>query len=301
MSSTEEQTYQARYRWLPVWNVAWRTVRCLLIAYVAIVILLLVFERRLVYPQESWDPKIGFGDDRSLEEVAITAPDGVKLHALYHQQTSPRVVILYLHGNGGNIGHRAGLLHFLSTKYQASVLGLSYRGYGKSEGHPTEDGLYLDAQAALDYLLSREQVGVNRVLIISRSLGAAVGLKIAIDNSIPAICIESTFTSLPDVAASQYPWIPVRLLMRNRYPSLTRIPKYHGRLLQSHGDADELIPPSMAQQLYAAARCDKEFCLIPGGTHNSPQNDRYYTLLEQLISQCYDQPPEDARPSQDAP
>jgi pimeloyl-ACP methyl ester carboxylesterase len=271
-----------------VWTISWKTGRCLIIAYVIVLVLLMLFERRLVYPAELWDSQVQFGEGSSLQEVYFPAADGVKLHALYSQRSRPRVVILYLHGNGGNIGHRAGLLRFLSSQYDASVLGVSYRGYGKSDGQPTENGLSLDAEAALKYLLEKERVDVHRVLIVSRSMGAAVGIKLAIDRSVPAICIESTFTSLPDVAARQYPWFPVRLLMKNQFPSLNRISQYRGRLLQSHGSQDELVPLAMGQELYAAATCSKEFRIIPNGTHNSPQSGQYYSLVDALITQVYD-------------
>ena len=288
MTATKTKSASRRSLWTVVWAISWKTVRCGIIAYVVLVVLLFLFENRLVYPLESWDPRVRFGEDSSLQEVFFPAADGVKLHALYSPRDSPRVVILYLHGNGGNIAHRAGLLRFLSSEYEASVLGVSYRGYGKSEGSPTENGLSLDAEAALEYLLKKERVEVDRVLIVSRSMGAAVGLKLAIDHCVPAICIESTFTSLPDVAARQYPWFPVRLLMKNQFPSLSRISQYHGRLLQSHGSHDELVPFSMGQKLYDAATCTKEFSVMPSGTHNSPQSGEYYSLIDAMISLVYD-------------
>jgi uncharacterized protein len=288
MTTTNTNPASCRNLWTVVWAISWKTVRCGIIAYVSVVVLLLLFENRLVYPLEAWDPRVGFGDESSLLEVYFSATDGVKLHALYRRHNRPRVVILYLHGNGGNIGHRAGLLRFLSSEYEAAVLGVSYRGYGKSEGSPTENGLSLDAEAALEYLLKKERVEVDRVLIVSRSIGAAIGLKLAIDRCVPAICIESSFTSLPDVAARQYPWFPVRLLMTNQFPSVSRIRHYRGRLLQSHGSHDELVPFSMGQELYKAATCTKEFYGIPNGTHNSPQSGEYYSRMDTLIRQVYD-------------
>ena len=290
MTATKTKFPSSRNRWATVWVISWKAVRCLVIAYVIVLVLLLLFEGRLVYPLEGWDPEVRFEEGATVQEVYFTAADGVKLHALYCQRIRPRVVILYLHGNGGNIGHRAGLLRFLASQYDASVFGVSYRGYGKSQGEPSETGLSLDAESALDYLLNEEQVDVDRVLIVGRSMGAAVGIKLAIDRSVPAICIESTFTSLPDVASRQYPWFPVKLLMKNQFPSLGRISRYGGHLLQSHGSQDELVPLSMAQELYAAATCSKEFEIIPQGTHNSPQSGQYYSLVDTLIMKVYDKP-----------
>ena len=288
MTATKTNSASRRSPWTVAWAISWKTLRCGIIAYVVVLILLLLFENRLVYPLEPWDPQVRFGDEASLQEVYFSAADGVKLHALYHSRNRPRVVILYLHGNGGNIGHRAGLLRFLSSEFEASVLGVSYRGYGKSEGSPTENGLSLDAEAGLEYLLNKERVKVDRVLIVSRSMGAAVGLRLAIDRCVPAICIESTFTSLPDVAARQYSWFPVRLLMKNQFSSLSRISQYRGRLLQSHGSHDELVPFTMGQELHAAATCTKEFSVIHNGSHNSPQSGEYYSLIDMLITQVYD-------------
>lgn len=288
MTATKTYSSSNRSRWAEIWTICWKTVRCGVIAYAFVLILLLLLENRLVYPLEPWDPQIPMEEGSSLQEVYFSSADGVKLHALYNAQQSPRVVILYLHGNGGNIGQRAGLLRFLASEYEASVLGVSYRGYGKSEGSPSENGLSLDAEAALEFLLKKECVEMDRVLIVSRSMGAAVGLKLAIDHCVPAICIESTFTSLPDVAAGLYPWLPVKLLMRNRFPSLSRISQYRGRLLQSHGSHDELVPFTMGEELHAVATCTKEFYVIPNGTHNSPQSGEYYSLMDTLITQVYD-------------
>ncbi|MGY8732647.1 MAG: alpha/beta hydrolase [Pirellulales bacterium] len=288
MTTNKLDSSVRRRPWSTIWNITWKTGRCLIIAYFSIVVLMLLFESRLVYPRELWDSRVRFAEGASLKEVYFNAADGTRLHGLYRQRNRPRVVILYLHGNGGNVGHRAGTLRLLASRYDASVLGVSYRGYGKSEGKPTENGLYQDAQAALDYLLAKERVDVNRVLIVGRSLGAAVGLKLAVERSVPAICIESTFTSLPDVAALQYPWFPVRLLMKNRFESLNRIRDYRGRLLQTHGSHDGLVPLSMARELHAAASCPKEFAIIPNGTHNSPQSEQYYGLVELLVTQVYD-------------
>ena len=124
MATTKTNSGSRRGRWTIGWTILWKTVRCGIIAYVVLVVLLLLFENRLVYPSDSWDPRVRFGVDSALQEVFFPAADGVKLHALFSPCDSPRVVILYLHGIGGNIAHRAGLLRFLSSEYDASVLGL---------------------------------------------------------------------------------------------------------------------------------------------------------------------------------
>lgn len=116
MTTNKLDSSVRRRPWSTVWNITWKAGRCLIIAYFSIVVLMLLFESRLVYPLELWDPQVRFGQGASLKEVYFNAGDGTRLHGLYRQRNRPRVVILYLHGNGGNIGHRAGTLRLLMSR-----------------------------------------------------------------------------------------------------------------------------------------------------------------------------------------
>ena len=163
-----------------------------------------------------------------------------------------------------------------------SILLFDYRGYGRSEGACNEAGLRQDGRAARAWLARRARVNERDVVLFGRSIGGGVVVDLATDGA-RGLVLESTFTSLPDVAAYHYPWLPVRLLMRNRFDSLGKIARYHGPLLASHGDADTTIPFALGRRLFDAANPPKQFYTIVGGDHNDMPPPEYYNLLDRFI------------------
>ena len=154
-----------------------------------------------------------------FENVQLHAADGTRLYAWFVPASASRGTLLFSHGNAGNIGHR------LDSIRQFHSLGLDvliydYRGFGESEGKPTEAGTYLDAKAAWDYLLLEREIAPRQIVIFGRSLGAAVAAELASQHPSAGVILESAFTSVPDMAASIYPWLPVRLLYRYQYNNL---------------------------------------------------------------------------------
>ena len=149
-----------------------------------------------------------------------------------------------------------------------SVLLFDYRGYGGNSGRPTEDGLAADARAAEAWLAA--QPGVERVAYFGESLGAAVAVGLAVQRPPAALVLRSPFTSLPDVGAVHYPWLPVRRLLLDRYPSIERIASVSAPLLVIAGDRDDIVPLSLSKRLYDAAAEPKRFVLVPGAGHNDP-------------------------------
>jgi fermentation-respiration switch protein FrsA (DUF1100 family) len=175
--------------------------------------------------------------------------------------------VLFFHGNAGEIGDRAARL----AAYRAAGLGalfLSYRGYGGSTGSPTEAGLLLDALAAYDWLAERG-VAASDIMVVGESLGTGVAVQLAIRRKIGALALEAPFTSAADIAAKLYPWLPVKLLMKDRFDSLSRIREVHAPLLVIHGERDELIPLNAGKRLFAAANEPKEMIVVEGGSHGS--------------------------------
>ena len=229
------------------------------------------------FPAGNWQPL-----ELPFEDVAFTAADGVKLHGWYVKHAAPRAAVLYAHGNGGNVSYDADLLKFLHERLQVSVLDLDYRGYGKSEGTPTVAGVLLDARAARGLLAKKEGLREDQIVLMGRSLGGAIAVDLAKDGA-RGLILESTFTSLRDTAAVHYPAPLVALLVPARLESLTAIATYGGPLLISHGDADETIPFTHGQKLFAAAAGPKTFVTIPGGGHNSPQSEEYYAKLDAFL------------------
>jgi fermentation-respiration switch protein FrsA (DUF1100 family) len=158
-----------------------------------------------------------------------------------------------------------------------------YRGYGRSEGVPSERGILRDARAARAWLAQRTETPEQEIVLLGRSLGGAVAVDLASKDSARGLILASTFTSLPDLAAQHMPWASPHLLMTHRLNSKAKIKRYHGPLLQSHGDADELIPIELAKKLFDAAPGPKQFVVIPGAGHNDPQNDDYRETFDRFL------------------
>jgi fermentation-respiration switch protein FrsA (DUF1100 family) len=253
----------------------------LLLAYLAIVVLLKLFENRLIilparYPAGDWHPaRLDF------EDADITADDGTALHGWYLPDANPRAVVLFLHGNAGNIAGRAPFLAHVQS-LGVSVLALDYRGYGRSEGSPTESGVIADARAARAWLTKKAGVDLSQIVLWGESLGCGVAIELAGDGA-RALILENAFTSLPDVAAYHYPWIPVRWLMRNRLAAIDKIKNFHGPLLQSHGDSDRVIPFRIGRELFDAAGEPKEFLTIRGGDHNDPRTPEFWQAVDRFL------------------
>ena len=175
--------------------------------------------------------------------------------------------MLVFNGNAGDRSMRAPLAAALN-RMGYSVLLFDYRGYGGNSGRPTEDGLAADARAAEAWLAA--QPGVERVAYFGESLGAAVAVGLAVQRPPAALVLRSPFTSLPDVGAVHYPWLPVRRLLLDRYPSIERIASVSAPLLVIAGDRDDIVPLSLSKRLYDAAAEPKRFVLVPGAGHNDP-------------------------------
>ncbi len=217
------------------------------------------------------------------EEANFSSPDGTKLHGWYWDHPQPRAHLLYCHGNGDCVGYLGGYLARLSKEHEISILVFDYRGYGRSEGSPGEQGILEDAAAAREWLATRAKLQPAEVVLMGRSLGGGVAVDLAANGGARGLILQNTFTSLPDVAAEMYWFLPVRWLMRNQYRSIDKIGKYHGPLLQSHGTGDRLIPYKIAERLFAAANGEKEFFEIPDGDHNDGESEKYTQRFDAFI------------------
>lgn len=266
-------------RWL---RRAWRVVRVLAIAYLVLLLLAMLFENKLIFfpsphPEGDWQPAGIHPED------AWFSADGLRLHGWFLDHDNPRAVVLFCHGNAGNITHRAMTLQLLNQRLGAKVLMFDYRGYGRSEGKPNEAGILADARAARAWLARRAGVAEDEIVVIGRSIGGAVAVDLAAKDGARALVLESTFNTLPDAAAYHFPWFPVRWVMRTRLDSQSKIPNYHGPLLQSHGTADTVVPYELGRRLFEAANEPKQFRPLPGHDHNDPQPPDYYDALAAFL------------------
>jgi len=260
---------------------AWRVFRFAAVAYLIILLVLAFFENSFVYPvplsAADGSPPYGF------EDMHFKSPGGPELHGWFAEAENPRAVILYCHGNAEHVGHNAELLRSLRDELQVSVLIFDYRGYGRSAGRPSEAGVLADARAARRWLAEKAGVREEQIVLMGRSLGGGVAVDLATDGA-RGLILENTFTSLPDVAATSFPWLPLRWIMRNRFNSIDKIGQYQGPLLVSHGTADRVVPYRLGERLFRAANEPKEFFPIPGGRHNQPQPPDYYQALDEFIT-----------------
>ncbi|MFV2069211.1 MAG: alpha/beta hydrolase [Pirellulales bacterium] len=263
----------------------WRVARGAAVAYLTVLLLLMLFEESLIffptrYPEGDWHPA-----GLTLEDAHFTASDGTRLHGWYVDHPDPCATLLFAHGNAGNLSDRTDMLRSLHAVVGVRVLIFDYRGYGRSEGQPDEAGIVADARAARQWLAERTDQSPSDIVLMGRSLGGGVVVDLAAHDGARGLVLESTFTSLPDVAAYHYPWwLPVRQLMQTRLDSLHTIKDYHGPLLQSHGDADEIVPFRLGERLFQAApNRSKQWITIPDGHHNDPQPASYYRQLRDWL------------------
>ena len=223
-------------------------------------------ERRLIY-----HPEKGLTSDPSqmgldYENVIFTASDGVQLHGWY-VPGSRDLTFLWFHGNAGNISHRLGNLKEMHDELAVNIFIFDYRGYGQSQGTPSEQGTYFDAIAALDSLRSREGISTNRIVYYGRSLGGALAVELATQEPPYGLILESSFPSVPYMARKANP-LPLWRLLRTKYDSAAKVPHLQVPLLQIHGDIDDTVPLEAGRALFEAANTPKEFYVIPGADHN---------------------------------
>lgn len=249
-----------------------RTLGIVVLAYAGIVILAWLFQHRLLYlpttPGREWaatPAQIGL----DYEELRIRTADGVELSAWLVPAEPDRGLLLFFHGNAGNISHRLESVEIFH-RLDLSVLIIDYRGYGRSEGRPSEDGTYRDAAAAWRY--SVEELGrpPREIVIFGRSLGAAVAAHLADDTLQPpaALILESAFTSAPDMAQRVYPFLPARWLTRFGYRTRDYVAGVDSPVLVIHSEDDEIAPFDLGQEVFAAAPEPKRFLTL-GGSHNT--------------------------------
>jgi fermentation-respiration switch protein FrsA (DUF1100 family) len=244
-----------------------KRIAILLLGGVGLAMLLSFLEQSMVYYPEKdlqGDPS---GAGLAFEDVHLETEDGLSIHGWWVPHEDARMAILFLHGNAGNISHRLGriaLFHDLG----ASILIGDYRGYGRSEGRPSERGLYRDADAMYRHLREERGIPPERIVIFGKSLGGAVAADLAARKEAAGVILESSFTSLPDMAREVIPLLPGKLMVRSRYDNLRKIPTVRMPILIIHGDEDRVVPFEMGQRLLDAAPEGTQFFPVPGADHN---------------------------------
>lgn len=235
--------------------------------YAAVCAALFVFQARMIYFPDRRIELTPADVRLPFESVTLQTTDGVHIRGWFVPCDPAKGVVLFLHGNAGNLTDvLIDVQEWRRLGYQ--VLAVDYRGFGESEGAPTEEGTYLDAEAAWSFLTTQKHVDPGRVVIHGRSLGGAVAIELARRHPPAALIVESTFTSLPDVGQVHYPLLPVHALARYRYDSVGKVSQLPCPKLFLHGRDDTLIPLAIGRRLFNAAASPKQF-IETGGDHGS--------------------------------
>jgi len=259
------------------------------------ILLMALFERSLIffptrYPDGLWDTELAAkGSGCVIEDHFFAADDGTELHGWMCRRVGTRAeqpVLLFFHGNAGNLSHRADLLIELSTRTPADVFVVGYRGYGRSEGRPSESGLYKDARAAWKHLTEVMGIGAEQIIIFGKSLGGGVAVDLALEAPAAGLIVESSFTSIPDMAGAHYPFVP-KFMVRTQMNSLVKIEFISMPKMFVHSKQDRVVPYHLGRKLYEAAPEPKRFHEVIGAGHNETWlvgGDSYFNALAQFIT-----------------
>lgn len=224
-----------------------------------------MLQRRMIYfPDRDLGPR-----PAGAQEAVFTTSDGLELGGWYFPaRGSEGRAVLVFNGNAGNRSHRVPLAEALRDRGWAVLL-IDYRGYGGNPGSPSEEGLARDARAARSWLAARDEVDAGRIAYLGESLGAGVAARLATERPPAALVLRSPFTSLVDLGKVHYPFLPVGLLLRDRFPVVEHIRRYDGPVLVISGEADTIVPPEQSLAV-AEAATRSDHVVISGASHNDP-------------------------------
>ena len=228
----------------------------------------------------------------NYEDVYLTTSDGVDLHGWF-LQGNDKFVLVWFHGNAGNISDRLSDVYYMHTKVGASIFIFDYRGYGLSQGSPSESGLYLDGRAAVEFLIDRvgDQKDAPEVVFFGRSLGSAIAAKMASIYDVDGLILEAPFTSTIDLAKIHYPYVPgflVNMVIRDRYASDTVFDSVSAPVIVIHWQNDSIVPIDMGKKIYNMFEDKKSFYAVEGAGHNDTSvigGKIYFTKIMEFLHQ----------------
>ncbi len=218
------------------------------------------------------------------EDIMFETEDKVSVNGWIVPSPDSRITVIFCHGNGGNISHRMDKVLFFRS-LNVNQLIFDYRGYGKSEGHPSEEGLYRDARAAYD--LAKKRFPKTRIIVFGESLGGAVAVELALGRDVRGVILEDTFTSVREMCKEVFPLLP-KLIIRDQYNTARKIGKLKVPVFIMHSPEDEIVPYAMGRKLFQAASEPKEFLAL-----NGPHNEAFFLSQERIrarLKEFFDKP-----------
>jgi uncharacterized protein len=222
----------------------------------------------------------------TFENVFFTTRDDTRLHGWFIPHQEARATLVWFHGNAGNISDRLLNIKLLHDRIKTNIFIFDYRGYGRSEGTATEEGTYLDGEAAIKYLLGRDDAAARRLVLFGRSLGAAVAAEMAIRFTSVGLILESPFVSIREMARAIFPSLPIAWLLRTRYDTMEKVRLVKTPILILHGDRDATVPFAQGKRVFEVASQPKRFHRIVGASHNDTfvvGGEEYYGALRDFI------------------
>lgn len=257
--------------------------------YVALAVVIFVFQSRLVFlPDLAGRAVVDTPERMGLvyEDVELQTADGKVLHGWWLPHAQARGTLLFQHGNAGNISHRLDSL-MIFHDLGLNVFIYDYRGYGQSTGRPSEQGVYVDAETAWAWLVEDQGIDAGEIILFGRSMGAAIAAELGRRVNAGGLILESSFTSVPDIGAEVYWWLPVRLLARIRFPTVEYVAESNAPVLIVHSPDDEIIPFAHAERIFEAAPEPKSL-LEMRGDHNTGflmSRDIYRDGLDRFLNE----------------
>ncbi len=249
--------------------------------YAVVAVAAFILQRRLMYFPDPERVSPAAYNLASVKERVLTAPDGTLLITWYTPAAPGKPTLLYFHGNAGNLASRAERIRrFAARGY--GVLMLSYRGYGGSGGSPSEAANVADG--GLAYRALRDDgIPAADIIVYGESLGSGVAAQVAANHEVGGLVLDAPYTSIVDVAALSYPWLPVRPFMFDRYETVRHLPGVTAPLLVLHGEEDRVIPVTMGRAVYDAAQAPKEIATFPRAGHSDHHLHGSYDVLFRWI------------------
>ena len=257
------------------------TLSSLIIAYIVLILFIYFYQRNLLYhPSENnyQNDKIQFNYD----EIFISVDEEIQLKSwIIKKDLKKFKTLVIFHGNAGHLSNRIYKLNEL-YKLDINILLISWRGFSGNKGSPTENNLYTDAKAAIKWL-NEEGVSNNQIILYGESLGSGVAVEVGKENNFNSIILESPFTSIENSAKIYYPYLPVRLILKDRYDSISKIKIINIPILVMHGEKDEVVPFSMGKELFEKANSPKQSYFTPDDDHMMEFNSSLLKNIKDFI------------------
>jgi len=268
----------------------WTQSAGLLVFFVLVYVgFLLLFENKIIfhpsrYPEGYWNPA---STGVPAQDVYFMAEDGVKLHGWFIPAPNAVATWLWFHGNAGNLSHRLDNIQRLKP-LNLNIFIFDYRGYGRSEGEPDEQGIYKDSKAAYKKVLEMDTVSVDSLFFFGRSLGGICAVETAMNYPARGLILESVFTNSADMSKQVLPFIPLGWAIRSKLNAIEKIPHLKLPKLFLHGTRDEIVPYALGRKLFEQAGDPKSFYPIEGAGHNDTYilgGAGYYEALGRFITE----------------